>query len=239
MALVHGGVSRHVRPRSPNPVPDAAAQTRMTEITSLAADFDKLTATAKHQLADRISSEQAALASERNYRMLFERHPQPLWLYDVQTLAFLNMNDAAVERYGYSRDEFLGMTIKDIRPPEDVPKLLELIGTPLPPFGKTGPWRHLLKDGSTGQVLVTSHAVTFDNHAARFVLAEDVTESKRLELELHQSKARAESNAELVRAKDEMVSMVSHEMRTPLASIVGFTELLVTREVTRKLRKEY
>jgi PAS domain S-box-containing protein len=211
----------------------------MTEITALAADFDKLTATAKHQLADRISSEQAALASERNYRMLFERHPQPMWLYDVQTLAFLNVNDAAVERYGYSRDEFLGMTIKDIRPPEDVPKLLELIGTPLPPFGKTGPWRHLLKDGSTVQVLVTSHAVTFDDHAARFVLAEDVTESKRLELELHQSKARAESNAELVRAKDEMVSMVSHEMRTPLASIVGFTELLVTREVTRKLRKEY
>jgi CheY-like chemotaxis protein len=58
-------------------------------------------------------------------------------------------------------------------------------------------------------------------------------------LELHQAQARAASNAELGRAKDEMVSMVSHEMRTPLASIVGFTELLATREVTPKLRKEY
>jgi PAS domain S-box-containing protein len=211
----------------------------MTEITALAEDVDKLMATAKHELADRLSSEKAALASERDYRMLFQRHPQPMWLYDVDTLAFINVNDAAVARYGYSRDEFLAMTIKDIGPPEDVPKLLGLIGTPLPPFDKTGPWRHLLKDGSTVQVLVTSHAVTFGDHDARFVLAEDVTESTRLELELHQSQARSESNAELSRAKDEMVSTVSHELRTPLASIVGFAELMLTRAVTPEQRQEY
>jgi PAS domain S-box-containing protein len=185
------------------------------------------------------TSERSASDSDRNYRMLFEGHPQPMWLYDVDTLAFLNVNDAALERYGYSRAEFLAMTIKDIRPPQDVPKLLEVVGEALPPFDKSGPWRHVLKDGSTVQVLVTSHAVTFGEHNARFVLAEDLTESHHLELELHQSQARAESNAELSRAKDEMVSMVSHEMRTPLASIVGFTELLATREVTPEQRKEY
>jgi CheY-like chemotaxis protein len=70
-------------------------------------------------------------------------------------------------------------------------------------------------------------------------LAEDLSESQRLELELHQSQARAEANAELSKAKDEMVSMVSHEMRTPLASIVGFAELLVTRKVTPEQRGEY
>jgi len=96
-----------------------------------------------------------------------------------------------------------------------------------------------LKSGTTVQVLVTSHATRFADHNARFVLAEDLSESHRLELELHRSQARAESTAELSRAKDEMVSMVSHEMRTPLASIVGFTELLVTREVTAAQRKEY
>jgi PAS domain S-box-containing protein len=177
--------------------------------------------------------------SERSYRMLFEGHPQPMWLYDVHTLAFLKVNDAALERYGYSRDEFLAMTINDIRPPQDVPKLLELLKNPLPPFDKTGPWRHLLKDGSTIQVLITSHAVTFGDHAARFVLAEDLTESQRLEVELHQSQASVEANAELGRAKDEMVSMVSHELRTPLASIVGFTELMATREVTPEQRRDY
>jgi PAS domain S-box-containing protein len=184
-------------------------------------------------------SDQAELDSEHNYRMLFEGHPQPMWLYDVDTLEFLNVNDAAVKRYGYSREEFLALSIKDIRPPQDVPELIEHVGQPLPPFDKTGPWRHRMKDGSTTQVRVTSHAVKFGDHNARFVLVEDLTESQRLELELNQFQARAESNAELSRAKDEMVSMVSHEMRTPLASIVGFTELLVTREVTNEQRKEY
>jgi signal transduction histidine kinase len=97
----------------------------------------------------------------------------------------------------------------------------------------------LLKDGTTQQVLITSHAISFGEKEARFVLAEDLNESQQLELELHQSKARAEASAELGRAKDEMVSLVSHEMRTPLASIVGFTELLTTREVTAEQRKEY
>ncbi len=120
-----------------------------------------------------------------------------------------------------------------------LPKFLELTANPQPEFDKTGPWRHLLKDGSIAQVLITSHATAFAGHEARFVLAEDLTESQQLELELHQSQARAEANAELSKAKDEMVSMVSHEMRTPLASIVGFAELLVTRKVTPEQRTEY
>jgi PAS domain S-box-containing protein len=210
-----------------------------SEVTNLACDFDRLMATVKNELTDRLNKEQKALVSERNYRLLFEGHPQPMWLYDVKTLRFLKVNDAAIERYEYSRDEFLAMTITDIRPPQDVPKFLELIAGPQPHFDKTGPWRHLLKDGSTIQVLITSHATTFDDHEARFVLAEELTVSQHLELELHQSQARAEANAELSKAKDEMVSMVSHEMRTPLASIVGFAELLVTRKVTPEQRSEY
>ena len=208
------------------------------EVTDLAEDFDTLMATIKRELADRLNSEQKALDSEHNYRLLFEGHPQPMWLYDEHTLAFLRVNDAAVDRYGYSRDEFLGMTIKDIRPPEDIPKFLELSAS-RPAFDKSGPWTHLLKDGSTVQVLITSHTVSFGDREARFVLAEDLTESERLELELHQSKARIAATAALGRAKDEMISMVSHEMRTPLASIVGFTELLSTRDVTAEARKEY
>ncbi len=196
-------------------------------------------ATVKRELVERLSSEHDAILSERNYRMLFEGHPQPMWLYDVDTFAFLKVNDSAVARYGYSRAEFMAMTIKDIRPPEDVAKLLEHGAAPLPDSDRTGPWRHLLKDGSAIQVLITSHGVTFGEHHARFVLAEDLTESHRLELELAESHARAESDAELSRVKDEMVATVSHELRTPLASIVGFAELLATREVTPAQRKDY
>jgi PAS domain S-box-containing protein len=217
----------------------AVGSTGAAEVTNLAWDFDRLMGTVKNELADRLTREQKALVSERNYRLLFEGHPQPMWLYDVGTLAFLKVNDAAIERYGYSREEFLAMTITQIRPPQDVPKFLELMAIPQPHFDRTGPWRLLMKDGSTNQVLITSHTTTFDDHEARFVLAEDLTENQQLELELHQSQARAEANAELSKAKDEMVSMVSHEMRTPLASIVGFTELLVTRKVTPEQRSDY
>ncbi len=68
--------------------------------------------------------EEALRKSEAQYRLLFESNPQPMWVYDLTTFRFLAVNDAAVRHYGYSRAEFLDMTIKDIRPPEDV-KLLE------------------------------------------------------------------------------------------------------------------
>ena len=208
------------------------------EVDALTDDFEHLMSNVKRQLADRLLSEQAAQVSERNYRVLFDGHPQAMWLYDIDTLAFLEVNDAAVEEYGYSREEFLTMTVKQIRPPEDIPKFLELT-TGLPSFDRSGPWRHLLKDGSVIEVLITSHELTFADRQVRFVMAENLTESQRLELELHQSQARVESNAGLSRAKDELVSMVSHELRTPLASIVGFAELMVSRDVSEAQRKEY
>ncbi|MHB8588311.1 MAG: ATP-binding protein [Candidatus Dormibacteraceae bacterium] len=228
-----------IRGATPGDSLDAVDMNGATEVTGLAEDFGKLMATVKSELTERLSSEQTAIVSERNYRMLFEDHPEPMWLYDVDTFAVLEVNESALARYGYSRDEFLAMTIKDIRPPQDIPKFLELLAKPMPRSDRTGPWRHLLKDGSTIQVLITSHAVTFGEHNARFVLAEDLTESRRLELELAESHAHAENSAELSRAKDEMVSMVSHELRTPLASIVGFAELLATRDVSAAQRKTY
>jgi PAS domain S-box-containing protein len=231
-------LSMVMRGSTPGLLASGAVGTGAREVTDLAEDFDKLMATIKRELADRLTSEEKVVDSERNYRSLFESHPQPMWLYDVHTFAFLRVNDAAIARYGYSREEFLAMTVKDIRRTEDVPKFLELAAN-LPSFDKSGPWTHQMKDGSTLEVLITSHSVSFGEKEARFVLAEDLTESQRLELELHQSKARAEASAALNRAKDEMVSLVSHEMRTPLASIVGFTELLATRDVTPEQRKEY
>jgi PAS domain S-box-containing protein len=64
-------------------------------------------------------------AYEEQYRILFDHNPNPMWVYDLETLRFLAVNDAAVYHYGYSRDEFFGMTIRDIRPPEDLARLDE------------------------------------------------------------------------------------------------------------------
>ena len=77
--------------------------------------------------AEHRRTEAALRESEERYRMLFERNPHPMWICDVETHAFLEVNDAAVAHYGYSREEFLQMTKDDIRPPEDVPGLLSAL----------------------------------------------------------------------------------------------------------------
>ncbi|TAN31747.1 PAS domain S-box protein [bacterium] len=146
------------------------------------ADRDRLTHAIKHELAQRIWGEQAARISKHGYPSLFANSPQPMWIYDVKTLRILDVNQAALERYGYSRDEFLGLTIKDIRPREDVPKFLELIAD-VPRSDRTGPWRHVLRDGTIIQVLITSHAVEFGEHTARLVMAENLAEDPDLDVD--------------------------------------------------------
>src|SRR5205807_7888042 len=96
-----------------------------------------------------------APSSEGAYQLLFDAHPQPMWVFDLETLRFLAVNDAAVRRYGYSREEFLSMTVKDIRPPEDVPRLLRELAR-MSPGEYRGTWRHRTQDGSDLDIEVTS-----------------------------------------------------------------------------------
>ena len=116
------------------------------------------------------------------YLSLFILNPEPMWVYDVQTLQVLDVNEAAMQRYGYSRPEFLALTIRDLRPEEDVPKFLELLpGTPN--SDQTGPWRHRLKDGSVIQVLITSHSVQFGDRNARLVMAQSLSQNPDLDID--------------------------------------------------------
>ena len=125
----------------------------------------------------------AALAeSEERYRLLFESNPHPMWVFDLETLAFLAVNDAAIVKYGYSREEFLSMTIKDIRPPEDVPALLNKIARVSEGIDEAGTWRHRKKSGTIIDVEITSHTLIFAGKKAELVMALDVTEQRRLDL---------------------------------------------------------
>lgn len=126
-------------------------------------------------------AEQAVRESEERYRQLFENNPHPMWAYDLENLAFLAVNNAAVAHYGYSRDEFLAMTIKDIRPPEDIPPLLANIARVSDGMDHAGVWRHIRKDGSVILVEITSHTMQFGERRAEIVLAHDVTERMRAE----------------------------------------------------------
>ena len=127
------------------------------------------------------ASETMARASEAKYRALFQANPHPMWVYDLETLRFLAVNDAAVAHYGYSRDEFLSLTIRDIRPPEDIPRLLANVAAVTEGIDKAGIWHHCKKNGELIEVDIISHTLGFDDRRAEMVLAQDVTLQRQAE----------------------------------------------------------
>ena len=137
-------------------------------------------------VTDRKRAEDALRDSEERYRLLFEGNPHPMWVYDLQTLSFLAVNEAASHHYGYSREEFLAMTIEDIRPPEDIPALRQRVAIPLTVDEHAGMWRHRKKDGTVVDVEIVTHTLVFGGRHAKLVLAEDVTERHRAEEEIRQ-----------------------------------------------------
>ena len=122
--------------------------------------------------------------NEKRYRMMFEGNPHPMWVYALESLAFLEVNDAAIHQYGYSRDEFLSMTIKDIRPAEDIPDLLENISRITDGLDEAGVWRHQKKDGTLIEVEIISHVLLWTGKQAELVLANNITERIRAEKEI-------------------------------------------------------
>src|SRR5205823_12219383 len=118
-------------------------------------------------------------AETESYRLLFEKNPLPMWVFDLETLRFLDVNDAAVEKYGYSRSEFLSMTLEDIRLQEDAPRLREALRVLRPNDRMIGLWRHRKKDGTTFDVEVLSSEVTILTRRARLALINDVRSEER------------------------------------------------------------
>lgn len=147
-----------------------------------AADREALMKSIKVALKQQLWAETQSRPTFSRYLSLFTLNPEPMWVYDVHTLQILDANDAAMQRYGYSHPEFLALTIKELRPEEDVPKFLELIPD-TPNSDRTGPWRHRLRDGSIIQVLITSHTVKFGERDARLVMAESLTHNPDLEID--------------------------------------------------------
>jgi PAS domain S-box-containing protein len=119
--------------------------------------------------------------AERRFRIIFDKNPMPSWVYDTDTMRFLVVNQAAIDSYGYTREQFQAMTLLDIRPAVDGRALRAAVVARDDRAVDARPWTHRRADGSLLQVLVHGSDIDFPGHVARLVVAEDVTERLRNE----------------------------------------------------------
>jgi PAS domain S-box-containing protein len=130
-------------------------------------------------LFERHYAHEALRRSEERHRLLFEDGAAPMWIYDAQTLRFLAVNQRAIELYGFSREEFLGMSLREVRPPEEIPRLLEAHRQAGGGTWRAGIWLHRKKDGTPLPVSVSSHLLELDGRPERVAVITDMTEQQR------------------------------------------------------------
>ena len=164
-------------------------------------------------------------ASER-YGMLFGSNPLPMWLFDIATLAFLDVNEAAIRHYGYSRDEFLAMTIMDILPPEDAPGVHHGLERTATARGDVALIQHQRKDRSIVDMELVSHEMDWNGRRARLVLATDISERTRTRAALHQSEEQLRQ-VQRMDAAGRLAGGVAHDFNNLLTTIRGFSDLLL------------
>ncbi|MEN3370005.1 MAG: hypothetical protein V7609_2148 [Verrucomicrobiota bacterium] len=186
-------------------------------------------------ITERKLADERVRASEGRYRTLFESNPNPMWVYDLETLSFLAVNVAAVRHYGFTEKEFLAMTLKDIRPAEDIPSLMDNLSQAGSELDETTEWRHRKKDGGSIDVEITSHELLWLGRPARLVLINDITDHKRAEDQIRQLNLELEERvqhrtAELESANKELEAFsysVSHDLRSPLRTVDGFSQAVL------------
>ncbi len=195
-----------------------------------------LTSLLNAYLAYRKRAEEALQQSEERARLLFATIPHPAYVADFMTSQFFEVNDAAIQQYGYSREEFLRMKTTEIRPADEVERLNQHLKRSQGGEGAAGEWRHRCKDGRMVDVEIYFHSLDYDGHKAYLAIAQDVTERNRRDIELR--------HAQKLEAVGSLAAGIAHEINTPI-QFVGdnvrflqnaFADLTQVLEKYRRLR---
>jgi PAS domain S-box-containing protein len=165
----------------------------------LKGQLSRLPVAVRRALDERVLREQGARASqalresEDSFRLMFHNNPLPMYVFELETLCILEVNDAMVATHNYSREEFLSMRVTDFRPPEDVPLMLEYLKKGAEPYFAAGIWRHLSKQGRIMDMEIHAHSLLFAGRQAILAVAQDVTQRRLAEEALRESEARYRS----------------------------------------------
>jgi two-component system cell cycle sensor histidine kinase/response regulator CckA len=169
-------------------------------------------------------SEEALRRSEEQYRVLFDANPQPMWVSELASGMFLAVNDAAVQRYGYSREQFLGMRLDDVHHPEELARLVEFRKKPLAGLPHLGEWRHRTASGKEMAVEVTANIITFGDKTAALALLHDISGRRDAEAALRKSEVQLQQSQKL-EAVGKLAGGVAHDFNNLLTAIIGYSDL--------------
>jgi PAS domain S-box-containing protein len=190
----------------------------------------------KENITERKSLEEARKASEQRYHELFLSNPFPIYIFDTDTLEFIEVNNATVDNYGYTREEFAKMTLKDLRVPEDIPELIEYVKKLGNEPAHSTHMRHRRKDGSVFPVENTSYVLPDkQGRKTRLSMTLDISERVKAAEQMKLAFEKAEASDKL---KTTFLNNISHEVRTPLNGILGFAELLTQPDLTEEEKSD-
>ncbi|MEE8583838.1 MAG: response regulator [Acidobacteriota bacterium] len=184
-------------------------------------------------LQDKVERLKAALReSQANYRTLFNRVANPVFIFDRESYSFLTCNAAALRTYGYSMQEIRHMTPPDLHPPEDSDALQRNL--PQKNVDRPNVYTHIAKDGRRMTVEILTNEIEYQGRPAWISIVHDVSERSRTEEDLREARRLAEAAS---RSKGEFLANVSHEIRTPMNAIIGMTELALGTELDSEQRE--
>jgi len=174
-------------------------------------------------------TEQELRLSGQKYRLLFEWNPMPMWMLSLPDCTFIDVNNAAISHYGYSKEEFLSLNIKDICPANEIGRMEQIVKNNFPDATDAGVWQHKKKNGEIISVEIITHDITYEDKPVRFVLANDITEKLKAKKELEQfNKTLRELTSHLQQVREDERKHMAREIHDELGQQLTVIKMDVT-----------